>query len=280
MQNYSIVYLAHSDVESLRAVRFSLLSLFSRLNEFDTPPQVVVYTDTPGYFNDMNLVIEELDSFIVDYWKGEPQYEGLLKWRVFDDFFRTYHGNLLYVGAYKLWHEDAIEELNAGKFEDNLVLNELGALFQLTDTGFDHIQQFVNGNNGIHLNELPEIPNTTPIYDTEVIGIKAKHADTVQRVVQYIEALYSVSKEEVTHKLASSVVLDQEGPVSTIKGFIDIKDNKAVVDVILSEFFWLNFDLPLEQQLKRSMETERLLASKPAHYNTNFIKRFRDIILS
>lgn len=243
-------------------------------------PQIVVYTDSPGYFADLPIVAEELDNFIIDYWKGEPQYDGYLKWRVIEDFFNTYNGNMLFVGSYYLWHEEAIMVLNTEKFSTNLVLRQLGPLNQINHTGFKHISQQLAKARSVAGSAVPQIADDVMIYDTEIIGITGQSAHMVPRIIQCMESIYSMSHEEVARKLASSVVLGQQGAVTTMDAFVDTATNKTVTDAILEEFFWLNLDLPLAHQLMRAEAVERQLVTQPGVFHTNVFKRMRDLILT
>lgn len=276
MRHNSIVYLAHSSLAERQAAKFSVLTLLRQIEQFDDAPQIVIYTDSPGYFSGLNVIVEDLDPCIIDIWKQERNNDDFLKWHVIEDFFQTYHGNMLWIDPYMLWNENAIELLNADKFADNITYRSLGPLqkAELPDLS-DHLYNILQVNNGVQI-----IDPQMQVYDTRVLGIKETDSNISKKVFNLLELLMRKSSYSALRQIAASKELNASGKVTTCNAWFDMLPNKLVNDQILNDFFWLYNDLPVKLILPKMRETEQLISSSPVTYNRNILHMMREMILT
>lgn len=276
MRHNSIVYLAHSSSAERQAAKFSVLSLLRQIDQFDHTPQIVIYTDSPGYFEGLDVLVEDLDPCIIDIWKQERNNDDFLKWHVIEDFFKTYHGNMLWVDPYMLWNEDAIELLNADNFSDNIVYSSLGPLQNaaLPDLK-DHLYQILQVNDGKQI-----IDPQMEVFDTRILGIKEANNNISVEVFDLMSLMLKKSNYNALRQIAASKELAATGTVTKCDAWFDMQANKLVNDQILNNFFWLYADLPIKQLLTKLRETEQLIVSTPLTYNRNILRMMREMILS
>ena len=276
MRHNSIVYLAHSSLADRHAAKFSVLTLLRQLDQFDQLPQIIVYTDSPAYFEGMDVLVEDLDPCIIDIWKQERNNDDFLKWHVIEDFFKTYHGNMLWIDPYMLWNEDAIELLNADGFANNIVYRSLGPLQKadLPDLT-EHLYEILKVNSGQLI-----IDPQMEVFDTRVLGIKEADSNISKNVFKLMDVMLGHSNYGALRQIAASKELKSFGEVSLCNAWTDMMPNKLVNDQILNDFFWSHADLPMEQLLPKLRETEQLIVSSPTSYNRNILRMMREMILA
>lgn len=274
MSHNSIVYLAHNDQAHRQAAKFSALSLLRQLDQFDIKPQVIIYTDSPAYFDELGVVVEDLDPCIIDIWKHERTNDDFLKWHVIEDFFKTYHGNMLWVDPYMLWNEDAIELINADDLRENIVYRELGHINQVASAQYNDLLAANNGQQYIN----PELK----VYDTRVLGLGEQFGQMPAKVFDLLGTLLRKTnlQDGSIRQVVASQILSVTGQVTLCNAWFDMTLHKLVNDQIISDFFWLNGELPLAQQIQKSRETEQLILSNPTHYSRNILKMMRELIMA
>lgn len=273
MSNTSVVYLAYQTEASLRAARFSILSLTALFNADDNAPRIIIYTDSPGYFADLPVFIEDLDNYMVDMWQGgESAYYGFLKWQVIQDFFETYNDRLFFVEPTLLWDEELIPLLRS---DEMVVLKNLGKLYSIKPHG-ELLTECLKGSS-ISLNESFYAQD---IYDLKVVALPAKFGKRIANILQMIGQLYQSCPYDIVRQVAASHVMNEYKAPITKADFYDWSDNKVVTDQILEDFFWLNIDMPVKDQLLQCRNTQKYIRQKPAFHPRNIIKRMRDLIMA
>lgn len=274
MSNTSVVYLAYHTEASLRAARFSILSLLSLFNKEEKPPRIILYTDSPGYFADLPISIEDLDTYMVDMWQGgNSAYYGFLKWQVIQDFFETYNDRLFFVESTMLWDEELLGYLYS---EDLVVYKALGALKDIRPHGELLTECLASSPKEQHLKSLKD----QIVYDLRVVALPQSIGKKIPEILQLITELYQDCPYDIVRQVAASYYMQQQGNPMEASDFYDWADNKVVTDPILEDFFWLNFDMPLNDQLLQSRNTQKYIMQKPAFHSRNIIKRVRDLIMA
>jgi len=199
---YILQYIVFGNQRFFDEARFSILSAFHFLNKEPSNCKIVIYTDNEVEFEDLDVETVNLSKNEWDSWAGEDNY--------------VYRGKILCI-------KKCIDKYG------------LPIIFLDTDTYFKKHPKFLferllAGNNIMHFNEgipnrdllnylnLPKIRNwllvngikfpTGNNWNSGVIGIKQESTYLMNKILEFNDIYYKVSKYFATEQFAFSVILE------------------------------------------------------------------------
>ncbi len=248
MQN--IVYVAHSKERDLRRARFSILNLQYFAAEIEMKHRIIVYTDLPAYFTDLDVVIEEMDHITISMWQGTHHSAERVRIMAARDAFATYHGDVILVKN-EVFYLDSPGALLLELSEDcSLMYEEVAPLASIVAYLPETITYTTTEpyQKSIEKALSAPLPNT-PIYNTAVIGINESDRATIKKVLYYFDALLAYMPEHQAAAVAYSHVLGTNTFLQEANDWVDVYDGDCkLVDPMLHSYFRENNDLPLEVQ--------------------------------
>ncbi len=248
MQN--IVYVAHTRERDLKRARFSIINLKHFAEEVGHKHRVIVYTDAPGYFSDLGILIEEMDNVTISLWQGARNSDERIRIMAARDAFATYHGNMVLMQN-EIFYLDSpaplFLELSAGC---SLMYEEIGQFGNLNYTLPDSLQyQSIEPYQKQTSKELPAPDWSTSIYNMGLIGIHEADRALMKKVLCYHDALLNHLPDDLAAALAFSFVLGNNTLIQEANDWVDQYDkNKKTVDAAVQSFFRENETLPIEVQ--------------------------------
>ncbi len=248
MQN--IVYVAHSRERDLKRARFSIINLKHFAEEIDHKHRVIVYTDSPAYFSDLDVLVEEMDNITITLWQGARNSDERVRIMAARDAFATYHGNMVLMQN-EIFYLDSpaplFLELSTGSSLMYEEIGQFGSLnYNLPET--IHYQAIEPYQKPTH-KDLPAPENSTAIYDMGLIGIHEGDRALMKKVLCYHDALLNHLPDSLAAKLAFSYVLGSNTLIQEANDWVDQYDtNKKTVDAQIQAFFIENETLPIEVQ--------------------------------
>lgn len=246
MQN--IVYVAHTRERDLKRARFSILNLQHFAAEMEMRHRIVVYTDSPGYFNDLDVLIEEMDNITISMWQGTSASTERVRIMAMRDAFATYHGNVVMVGNETFYLDNPSSlflELSDGS---SLMYEELASLADLSinlpaELPYLTTEPYKKQERKL----LPAPPASTSIFDSAIVGIHENDRQVIKKVLCYFDALQGYMPDKLAAIAAFSFVLGNNTLLQEANDWVDLYDgeNKAA-DGLIQQFFKDNEGLPNE----------------------------------
>lgn len=248
MQN--IVYVAHTRERDLKRARFSIINLRHFAEEIDQKHRVIVYTDSPAYFSDLDVLIEEMDNITISLWQGARNSDERVRIMAARDAFATYHGNLVLMQN-EIFYLDSpapmFWELSSGSSLMYEEVGQFGSLsYNLPETL--HYQTIEPYQKPVP-KDLPAPGNSTSMYDMGIIAIHEGDRALMKKVLCYHDALLNHLPDALAAMLAFSYVLGQNTLIQEANDWVDQYDrDKKTVDSLIQTFFRENETLPIEVQ--------------------------------
>lgn len=278
MQN--IVYVAHTRERDLKRARFSVLNMLHYAHEMGIKYRVIVYTDVPAYFSDLNVLVEEMDSVSIASWQGERQSKERIRIMAARDALATYHGNLILVQNEVFLIDSPAEMFAELSSNSSLMYEELGPFaatgFQLPDTIYylpiELHQKQAN-------KPLPAPAYSTTLFDMGLIAIHESDRNLLKKILCYHDALLAHLPDSLSATLAFSTVLGNCTFIQEANDWIDQYDkNSRTVDAQIQDFFKEHVNTPMHLLPSEAWQLSHQFDGSPKYSTRNIMEMVREII--
>jgi hypothetical protein len=248
MQN--IVYVAHSRDRDLKRARFSIINLQYFAKEIDQKHRIIVYTDAPSFFSDLDVMVEEMDNVTISLWQGSRNSDERVRIMAARDAFATYHGNMVLMQNEIFYLDNPSPLFLELSNSSSLMYEDVGPFanmgYVLPET-IDY-QTTEPYNKSIQKN-LPTPDAETSLYDMGLIGIHESDRSLLKKVLCYHDALLAHLPDALAASLAFSFVLGSNTLIQEANDWVDQYDSTLKsIDTIIQAFFRENELLPIEVQ--------------------------------
>lgn len=210
------IYIAHTVVRSKLDVRFSILCLIHHSGSIKDHLRIIVVSDHPEWFEDLPVIVEEIDSAIIKKWKGDLDFIHRLKIEAIRHVRDRYDGDLLYMDGDTCFFNDAkplIEKISSGR---SLMHEFEGTLESRSNLTLKRTHDFFLKHPKIETSAgAIEIRADQSLYNAGIIGISNSDAHLLEEVLEFNDALYPIYRNHVTEQLMFSYVLSQNTEIST-----------------------------------------------------------------
>jgi len=277
MQN--LVYVAHSREKDLKRARFSILNLQYFAKEMDSRHRIVVYTDSPGYFNDLDVLVEEMDNITISMWQGARNSDERVRIMAARDAFATYHGNVILVRNEVFYIDNPspmfLELYNNSSlmYEETSTLYSIGG--QLPETiNYLSVEPYQKSAP----KTLPTPPPNTSVYDMAIIGLHENDRGLIKKVLCYFDALMGHLPEKLAAAAAFSHVLGSNTLLQEANDWVDTYEpNSTSIDALLQTYFRENEGLPIEVQPTEAWRLAHQLDGSSKYASNNILNLVREL---
>lgn len=248
MQN--IVYVAHTRERDLKRARFSIINLQYFAKEIDHKHRIIIYTDAPGFFSDLDVLVEEMDNITISLWQGTRNSDERVRIMAARDAFATYHGNMVLMQNEVFYLDSPSPLFLELSNSSSLMYEEVGPFsgmgYNLPDTiTYQTIEPYKKAAQ----KSLPAPDADTSLYDMGLIGLHESDRALMKKVLCYHDALLTHLPDKLAASLAFSFVLGRNTLIQEANDWIDQYDRtKKTVDNQIQAFFRENETLPVEVQ--------------------------------
>ncbi len=278
MQN--IVYIAHSKERDLKRARFSILNLQYFSREIEQRHRIIVYTDSPAYFHDLDVLVEELDNITISTWQGARNSNERLRIMAMRDAFATYHGDVVMVQN-ETFYIDSPEalfwELSAGS---SIMYEEVGPL-NCQDSDLPETIECLSAEP-YQKNASKALPAPAPgtmLFDMGIIAIHESDRALIKKILCYHDALAPHLGEKLSATLAFSYVLGTQTLLEEGNDWIDLYDKDCrLIDGILQDFFSENEGLPMEVLPNEAWRLAHQFDGSLKYSGSNILEMVKEII--
>jgi hypothetical protein len=278
MQN--IVYVAHSRNRDLKRARFSIINLQHFAKEIDHKHRIIIYTDSPSYFTDLDIMVEEMDNITISLWQGDRNSDERVRIMAAKDAFATYHGNIVLMQNEIFYLDNPsplfLELANGSSlmYEDVGPFANMG--FKLPETiTFKAIEPY----NKDTQKSLPAPHADTTLHNMGLIGIHESDRSLLKKVLCYHDALLAYLPDALAANLAFSFVLGSNTLIQEANDWVDQYDkSKKAFDTMIQAFFRENELLPLEVQPTEAWRLAHQFDGSSKFSEKNIMDLVREII--
>jgi hypothetical protein len=278
MQN--IIYVAHTSERDLKRARFSILNLLYFRSEIEQKHRIVVYTDNPLYFSDLDVLVEEMDNVTISMWQGASGSDERVRVMAARDAFATYHGNMIMVQN-EAFYLDSPEPLfwelsnnSSIMYEEVGPFNSLG--LQLPDIiNYLTVEPYKLATQ----KTLPAPPPGTLVFDMGVIAMHDSDRALIKKVLCYFDALLVHLPEKMAASLAFSYVLGNNTLLQEGNDWLDVytKNNRGI-DGLLMAYYKENYGLPIQAQPTEAWRLAHQFDGSLKYAATNIMDMVKEII--
>lgn len=209
------IYIAHTVKRSKLDVRFSILCLIHHSQWINEHLRIIVVSDHPEWFDDLPVIVEEINGATIKKWKGEFNFLHRLKIEAIKYVRDKYDGDLLYMDGDTCFFKDAepvVEKITAGK---SLMHEFEGKLESRSNLTLKRTHDFFVKNPKIETTAgAIELRPEQSLFNAGVIGISNSDAHLLEQVLAFNDALYPIYRNHVTEQLMFSYVLSQYTEIS------------------------------------------------------------------
>ncbi|CAN5276580.1 hypothetical protein BH09BAC1_BH09BAC1_12110 [soil metagenome] len=277
MQN--IVYVAHTKEKDLKRARFSILNLQYFAPEIELKHRIIVYTDAPSYFSDLDVLIEEMDNITISMWQGCRNSNERVRILAARDAFATYHGTIILVGNEVFYLDNPSSiflEISAGSsmmYEEVAPFADMGR--KLPETiNYLAIEPYQKALQ----KSLPAPPPHIAIYNSAIIGIHESDKGMIKKVLCYFDALMSHLPESISTAVAFSYVLGTSTILQEANDWIDVYDKAyRPINGLLNTFFKENDGLPVKTQQVEAWRLAHQFDGSAKYSKTDILSLVREI---
>jgi hypothetical protein len=278
MQN--IVYVAHSRNRDLKRARFSIINLQHFAKEIDQKHRIIVYTDAPSFFSDLDVLVEEMDNVTISLWKGARNSDERVRIMAARDAFATYHGNLVLMQNEIFYLDNPSPLFLELSNSSSLMYEDIGPFanmgYELPETITD---QAVEPYNKTNQKSLPTPDAETSLYDMGLVGIHESDRSLLKKVLCYHDALLAYLPDALAASLAFSFVLGKNTLIQEANDWVDQYDkSKKSVDGLIQGFFRENELLPIEVQPTEAWRLAHQFDGSAKFSEKNIMDLVREII--
>lgn len=278
MQN--IIYVAHTRERDLKRARFSILNLQYFSKEIEQKHRIVVYTDKPSYFSDLDVLVEEMDNVTISMWQGANGSDERVRIMAARDAFATYHGNMIMVQN-EAFFIDSPEPLFWELSNNSSIMYEEVGPFgsvghQLPDT-INYLT--VEPYKATSQKNLPAPPPNTSVFDMGVIAMHESDRALIKKVLCYFDALLAHLPDRMAAALAFSYVLGNHTLLQEGNDWLDVyaKNNRSM-DSLLLTFYKENDGLPVEVQPTEAWRLAHQFDGSLKYAGINIMDMVKEII--
>lgn len=278
MQN--IVYVAHTHERELKRARFSILNLMHFSTEMELRHRIIVYTDSPSHFSDLDVLIEEMDNITISMWQGASASKERIRIMAMRDAFATYHGNVIMVGNETFYLDNPAPlflELSEGS---SLMYEELTHLADLSITLPKQIAYLTTEPyKKIEEKQLDAPPAHTSIFESAAIGIHENDRQLVKKTLCYFDALLAYMPEKIASMVAFSFVLGNNTLLQEANDWVDFFDaENRIADSLIQQFFKENDGLHMEALPTEAWRLAHQFDGSVKYCHNNIINLVRELI--
>lgn len=278
MQN--IVYVAHSRDRDLKRARFSIINLQHFAKEIDHKHRIIIYTDSPNFFSDLDVMVEEMDNVTISLWQGARSSDERVRIMAARDAFATYHGNLVLMQNEIFYLDNPSPLFLELASSSSLMYEDVGPFANL---GFDLPEtityQTIEPYNKDVKKSLPAPDADATLYNLGLVGIHESDRSLLKKILCYHDALLAYLPDSLAAELAFSYVMGNNTLVQEANDWVDQYDkSKKSVDGLIQGFFRENELLPIEVQPTEAWRLAHQFDGSAKYSEKNIMDLVREII--
>jgi hypothetical protein len=209
----NIVYLAHGNSRIYFQARFSILTLLHLLEKDNADCRIVVYTDSPSFFDRYNVSIRELSQETIRQWKGEYDFVHRVKIKMLDDCLNL-GGHLFYLDTDTYFKTHPGELFSSLSKDTSIMFRNEGVI-----SGQNHhlFHRFLRKHStSLHI----PVVDSISMWNSGVIGLHSHNLGLVRRVLQLNDDIYPSFSAHTVEQFSFSYVLQDETTIKDAESFI------------------------------------------------------------
>ncbi|MEO6907368.1 MAG: hypothetical protein ABI210_05720 [Abditibacteriaceae bacterium] len=232
MSNPIILYLAYGGVDYLNQALYSILTLRHYCPDLDQKYKVVVYTDSPEFFEGRCIECRQVSAEQVQQWRGCYNYVHRFKIEMIRDANRSYGVPLLYLDSDTYWQaspEALFSAIEAGSF----VMNSYEGL--LSETFHPVLHRFLSSDVGRKFGISPQ----SPMWNSGIIGLPACATTLLGEVLKLTDDLFRLCYERnwLEQFAFTHVLSERSSLVAATRELNHYWEYNMQAQTVLREFF-------------------------------------------
>lgn len=273
-----LIFLAVGSTDYLNEALFSLLSFFRHNTNFSG--KIIVYTDTPGFFENYafeNVIYRSVSSAELKEWKGTDNYTYRIKTKVLQDVSKQYSGSFLFVDTDTVFRKNiasVFNEIDKGElFLDHcegVLQTKKGGIAKKARAAFRKQNSFV-----LSTSEKVFFDKSFEVWNSGVVGFNSSHAGILKSTEELMDLLYGVKKLFVMEQIALSYFFQQATRPKPAENYIHHYWYFKEFRGILHEFFTANQSKTFAELTTEAsrLDPEKLAIPKLAYKQKTFFEK-------